>query len=457
MPIQTVPETSTSYYLVAYDREGNERSEGERLLSDEIVRAVANDPITDVMVLSHGWNGDLPSARTQYDSWIATMLACSADRETAATVAGGFRPLLVGLHWPSLAWGDEELGGSSFAVGGSTTDIEPPTVDVVVDGYADRLSATPAAREAIRTIIEAALVDIAPTTLPPAVREAYQVLDRETGQQALGEGSAPGDDREPFDPERTYQAALLEEQMTTFGGFGLGGLLAPLRMLTFWQMKRRACRFGETGAAELVRRVLASVPEDRVVRLHLMGHSFGCIVVSAGVVGGRADAPVLVDSVALVQGALSLWSYSPDIPVAPGRAGYFHKLFTRQLVRGPTVVTMSEHDRAVGSFYPLGAGIARQVEYVPGELPKYGGIGAFGARGTLPKVEDLAVRRAEEPYDLRGGVVYNVDCSNVIATGSGPSGAHSDICHPEVAHLVWSAMTSAMRVGAAAGERPAHT
>lgn len=451
MPIQTVPETTTTYYLVAYDREGRERSEDGRRLTDEIVRTVADEPVTDVIVLSHGWNGDLPSARAQYDRWIGTMLACTADRESAAAVTGGFRPLLVGLHWPSMAWGDEEIGGSSFAVGDGTQAGAPATVETIVDGYADRLSGTPAARAAIRTIVEAALADISPTTLPPEVRAAYEELDRETGQQALGEGSAPGDDREPFDAERTYQAALLEEQMTAYGAAGLGGILAPLRTLTFWQMKRRACRFGESGAAALVRRIQASTPDSRVVRLHLMGHSFGCIVVSAAVVGGPEDRPASVDSMTLVQGALSLWSYSPDIPMAPGRAGYFHHLVTRRLVRGPVVVTMSEHDRAVGSFYPLGAGIAGQVEYVPGVLPKYGGFGAFGARGSLPRVEDLAVRAAHEPYDLQRGVLYNVDCSAVIATGSGPSGAHSDICHPEVAHLVWSAMTSVMPAGVDAG------
>lgn len=453
MPIQTVPGTTTTYYLVAYDGRGRERSDGGRRLSDEIVRAVAEEPVSDVIVLSHGWNGDLPSARAQYDRWIGAMLACTADRESAATVTGGFRPLLTGLHWPSMAWGDEELGGSSLAVGegtGSGESEAAETVDTIVDGYADRLSDTPSAREALRTIVDAALVDIAPATLPPEVRSAYEVLDRETGQQALGEGSAPGDDREPFDAERTYQAALLEEQLTPYGGAGLGGILAPLRTLTFWQMKRRACAFGESGAAALLRRVRAAVPKDRVVRVHLMGHSFGCIVVSAAVAGGPAEEPMPVESLTLVQGALSLWSYSPEIPVAPGRTGYFHALTSRRLVSGPTVVTMSEHDRAVGSFYPLGAGLARQVEYLPGALPTYGGIGAFGARGALPKVEDLTVRGADEPYGLRGGVVYNVDCSAVIATGTGPSGAHSDICHPEVAHLVWSAMTSAMHVAPAA-------
>ncbi len=72
-----------------------------------------------------------------------------------------------------------------------------------MDDYASRLADTPAARAAIRTIVEAALLDIAPTTLPPVVRAAYEALDRETGLSALGSGAEPGADREPFDAEAT--------------------------------------------------------------------------------------------------------------------------------------------------------------------------------------------------------------------------------------------------------------
>jgi hypothetical protein len=444
MPVETVPST---YYLICYDGGGAERLEQGRRLSDEVSTVVAEEPVTDVVVLSHGWNGDVPAARGQYERWIGTMLACADDREAVATMVPGFRPLIVGLHWPSKAWGDEEVTGASFAVGAASTPEAARSVEQLVDDYAARLADTPAARAAIRTIVEAALLDIAPTTLPPAVRAAYEVLDRETGLPALGGGAEPGADREPFDAEATYQAAQLEEQLTPYGaGQFLGGVLAPLRTLTFWQMKRRACQFGETGAAALLRRLQASAPADRPVRFHLMGHSFGCIVVSACVAGVPGPQSARVDSLTLVQGALSLWSYCSWIPMLPERRGYFHRLVSDRLVRGPVVATTSIHDRAVGSFYPLGAGVARQVEFAPGELPKYGGIGTFGARGPLPAVEDLTVRGLDEPYDLRRGVVYNVECSPVIAHGSGPSGAHSDICHPEIAHLVWSAMRSAMLV-----------
>ena len=184
------------------------------------------------------------------------------------------------------------------------------------------------------------MVDIAPVRLPPAVRVAYEVLDQEAGLLALGGGAEPGADREPFDAEATYQAAQLEEQLAPYGaGQFLGGLLAPLRTLTFWQMKRRACQFGETGAAALLRRLQASAPAGRPVRFHLMGHSFGCIVVSACLAGAPSRRPARVSSLTLVQGALSLWSYCSRIPMFPERSGYFHRLVSDQLVRGPVVVT----------------------------------------------------------------------------------------------------------------------
>ena len=33
----------------------------------------------------------------------------------------------------------------------------------------------------------------------------------------------------------------------------------------------------------------------------------------------------------------------------------------------------------------------------------------------------------------------NLDATEVIKNGTGPSGAHSDICHPAVAQTVWQA------------------
>src|SRR3546814_12839715 len=59
-------------------------------------------------------------------------------------------------------------------------------------------------------------------------------------------------------------------------------------------------------------------------RFHLMGHSFGCIVVSAAIAGEPgATPPKPVASAFLAQGALSLWAYCGDVD---GKPGYFHRI-----------------------------------------------------------------------------------------------------------------------------------
>ncbi len=47
---------------------------------------------------------------------------------------------------------------------------------------------------------------------------------------------------------------------------------------------------------------------------------------------------------------------------------------------------------------------------------------------------------ADHVYSFKSGTLYNLEASNVIRNGGGLSGAHSDIVHPEVAHVLWEAM-----------------
>jgi hypothetical protein len=426
-----------SYHLVAFDAAGAERGEAGGLYSRELTGLIARKAPTDVFLLSHGWMGDVPAARRQYGAWVSAMAGCPEDEAAARARPGGFRPVVVGVQWPSKAWGEEDLGPAAFAV--PATDAgAPPAEDGVarlVTASAAALGDTPTTRAAVRTIVDAALEDPVPMTLPVPVREAYEALDASLELGAEGEGAAPGDDRARFDPEAAYQAALMEE-LTSFGGVSLGGVLGPLRVLTFWHMKRRARDVGAGGVA----RLLSSLQEAaREARFHLMGHSFGCIVVSSAVASPlRAGRPP-VTSLALVQGAMSLWSFCSAIPSASGRPGFFHRVLADRHVRGPVVVTTSVHDRAVRTFYPLGAGARGQVDYLPERLPTYGAIGTFGVRGPGIRVVDEDLRPVDEPYDLEPGVVHDLRGDDVIKDSSGVMGAHSDITKPPVAHAVWQA------------------
>src|SRR5262249_38313414 len=110
MPVRQIPGTDVSYYLVVFDENGNERREPDgTLLSDTGGQRVADvgAPVTDVFFTSHGWKGDVPAAIEQYDAWVGTMANLQPDRDVARQARRGFAPLIVGLHWPSLPWGDE--------------------------------------------------------------------------------------------------------------------------------------------------------------------------------------------------------------------------------------------------------------------------------------------------------------------------------------------------------------
>jgi hypothetical protein len=441
MPIEHIPGIDVTYYLIAFDKHGRERTDDpDGLMRERAAQVLRDEPVTDVFIISHGWQGDVPAARDQYQRWIRAMHGQEADRQRIRELRPGFRALVIGLHWPSLPFGDEELGS---AVASFATPDGAPDVEQFVETYADRIADTPAARAALRTIFEAAVENVAPDALPPEVREAYLVLDREAGLGGDGPGGTPSSDREPFDPDKAYEFA--QQEAASFGGFGLGGLLSPLRQLSFWKMKDRAKSFGESGGFKLVE-TLQTAAAGRDVRFHFMGHSFGCIVVSATLAGPPDATRMLmpVHSAVLVQGALSFWSYCSDIPKAPGKPGYFRRLVENHIVQGPILTTLSEFDTAVGKFYPIGAGIRGDVVFAPGEFPKYGGLGTFGAQGPDLEIVDMAMLPANGAYAFETGKIYNLEGSEFIAGGSGVSGAHSEIDKPEVAHAVWQAAMSGL-------------
>jgi hypothetical protein len=250
-----------------------------------------------------------------------------------------------------------------------------------------------------------------------------------------------------------------------------GVALLAVSQLSFWSMKDRARQIGAKFGHPFLNDLLAASPN---LRIHLMGHSFGCILVSAAVCGpapGDGAECTLdrhqVGAVYLVQGAMSVWSYSEHFPFNVAEAGYFWP--AQQRIRGPLVTTQSRWDRANGFLYPLAttlecpdvipATVRHEMLWRPvaadattSDLLDYGAaVGAHGLLDTVPAASPLpAMKRAsdlpEPEYGLRPGGIYNMDASAVISDRSNPwMGAHSDIVHAEVAELFWQAVLAAMR------------
>jgi len=453
MSIQQVPDTDLRYYLVSYDKDGRERADDpDGVMSERIAQAIRDDQITDTFVMSHGWKGDIPAAIEQYDRWIKAMADCTADRQEIRQTRPGFKALLVGFHWPSQPWGEEEfgMGAASFATAGAASGLATlaPGLETFIDNYADRIADTPRARQAIRTLVLGAMnAGPGTTSMPPDMAEAYRILNQEADLGSAGPAGDPGEDREPFDPDRAFRNARASAAKLTpggapaFGGFSLSGLLSPLRQLSFWKMKARGRKIGESAGTSLLWKMTEAVPAGKDVGFHLMGHSFGCIVVSSMVHGENGTGVLArpVNSLTLVQGATSLWGFCKDIPEA-GKPGYFRRVIDDNKISGPILTTQSKRDTAVGRFYPIAAGITLQVDFPAGQFPKYGGLGAFGIQGPGLSLHDLAIGDASHKYNFEPRHVYNLECTGVIKDGSGASGAHSDIAKPEVAHAMWEAV-----------------
>lgn len=437
MPIRAVPGTERQqYYLIAFDKLGAER-QGDHagldgLLSRRITRDLAERRPTDIFFFSHGWNGDMDDAERQYDAWTGMVAERRADIERIQQLRGELRPMMIGVHWPSKAWGDERTGGSFGAGADRAAGTPALDVDALVESFVERLGEE--SRDDVRTIVAVAAHNNRPEELSSSLKGAFKSLEQRVLPPRTGPGGAPGSDRGPLNVDGLYDK-VLQSQMASFGQDGLGGgLLDMLRVFTFWSMKDRARSFGAGGGHQLLHAVQDAAPEARV---HLMGHSFGCIVVSAMAAGAAAGGahPRPISSLVLVEGALSCWAYSPQLLSDPGTPGYFHRIIADRLVSGPIVAVHSDYDYAVGRYYPLGARMGGPTSFAdPGP---FSALGRFGAQGV--GAASGALRPPDQRYNLTGGSIYNFDGSAVIKALDGPGGAHNDIVHPELGHLIWEA------------------
>jgi hypothetical protein len=115
MSTHTIPGTSTEYHLIAFDANGLERTDDVAggIFSRTVLEKVKAEAPTNIFLFSHGWKGDALAAIDQYNRWIKAMVDLSPD---AQRMGPGFKPLWIGLHWPSLPWGEE--GSGSFAAAG---------------------------------------------------------------------------------------------------------------------------------------------------------------------------------------------------------------------------------------------------------------------------------------------------------------------------------------------------
>ncbi|GES11886.1 hypothetical protein Amac_054830 [Acrocarpospora macrocephala] len=415
--------------LFSFDRHGVLRD--EHGLLGNVIAALqrTTKPITDVFILSHGWLNDHAQAQALYGDWIRAMADYAHVRQAEIQARRpGFRPLLLGVHWPSAPWENPRTLVS---------------LDQKVAFFTDLIGDRSAADD-LGPLLEDAQANPDPDTLSAQNEDRLHRIDEKSGLRKDQVGALPGDDRGDFDAGRIF-ADYKRTWRDAVGDEPLRSALSPLWVTSFWKMKRRALDVGGLGVHTLLK-TLQAADESHQVRFHLAGHSFGGIVMSAALQGPPGGQPLArpAHSLALLQGALSHWSFARRIPDTE-RSGYFHPVIAANLVSGPMVVTRSAHDRALGWFYRMAATLTRDVHLNrrAKRLPHYGAIGTYGLAGLTDAPLDLVVRPGQLRYRLEPGRRYNVDGSAVIVSSSfSVQGGHSNLVHPELAAVIWEAATT---------------
>jgi hypothetical protein len=418
--------------------------------------------ITDLYVFTHGWNNDRGTARRLYDGFFGLLAG-----QLAANPSG--TPGLAGVYWPSKRWSDEPTpdfraapatlpgdGAAAFAPGAEArADVAEPTLDDRT--LADLLDTFPDGK--------AALERMAALLTGPPTRQAQAEFLAELKEFSARAGT-PGDDGESEDGTTPAEPRMLAEDPTVLfaeyrdkledigvefaegfaGGeaaFGVrlkglwNGAKEALRGATYWEMKNRAGVVGRRGLGPLLGALAASAPG---VRVHLIGHSFGARLVSYALDGLPAGV-VTVKSVTLVEGAFSHFAFAQPLPFDAHRKGALAGRQSR--IDGPLTVCFSSHDHAVGVFYPLAsftAGDDSSGLHKPSW--RWGGMGADGAQGDGLFLDGIQAAGPGAHYRFGKGRILNIDTSDVVRSGGAPSGAHSDIVHPELTWIVLAASRS---------------
>ena len=431
---------------------------------DALLAEVPGRGVTDLFVFSHGWNNDPAVARRLYNGFFGLLAGQLSDASATRPITAG----LAGVVWPSRRWSDEPI-----------PDFAPAPV-AAASGAASATPVEAAAPEAASAIIDPETLAGLRETFPaaaPVVDEMAALLEGPPTDQAQarfhaclkhfatlagtadddGEGDSAGPTDEPrmllddhtvlFERYRdALQASGVDISPDGSGEAGIGDLAGGIwngakeafRQATYWEMKNRAGTVGRNGLGPLIGQLHTAAGQ---LRVHLIGHSFGARLVSyalAGLPDGLTPSPV--KSLTLLQGAFSHFAFARPLPFDASRNGALAGMNAR--VDGPLTVCFSVHDGAVGKLYPL-ASIASGDDSAAAQDPLYrwGGMGADGAQGVDATLDAIQAAGRDASYRFSPDRILNIDASEVVRRGGPPSGAHSDIIHPELSWVVLAAAT----------------
>lgn len=424
---------SAPWYVIPFDKVGACTAP---LTRKHVVEAVGATDHTDVFLFSHGWNNDWETASERYEDFIGGFVKMRAELDLA--LSGPYRPVLIGVFWPSTALVMPWERAPKFAGTRTGVDADSDAWRREVEELAAALDDSD--REAFYGLTQTGEL------IGADARQLAGILAKAVKRFALADSEMSAADKAPSADELLERAARLPGAPDKAGkpgsfGFATGATGVPqaafslsaldprqlVRMATVLQMKDRAARVGAHGVGPLLRDIMAARPTTRV---HLIGHSYGAIVVlSAVCYPPDRPLPAPVDSMLLLQPAVSQWCFAADVAGEGFPGGYRGAL---ERVRRPIFTTFSRHDAPLTKLFHLAVRRDKdlgQPQIAGGGLPqppsRYAALGGFGPAGLAPnEVAVLELKPPPDRYDH--GPLPKICALNADKT----IGGHGDISVP---------------------------
>src|SRR6266478_6285301 len=102
------------WYIIPFDKAGTCIAP---LTRRDLLQSLQTQNYTDVFIFSHGWNNDWKIATDRYENFVGGFLRMRAEYQLPARP--GYKPLLVGIFWPSTALVMPWEAAPQFAASGS--------------------------------------------------------------------------------------------------------------------------------------------------------------------------------------------------------------------------------------------------------------------------------------------------------------------------------------------------
>jgi predicted alpha/beta hydrolase family esterase len=406
------------------------------------------DGVTDVIVMSHGWNNDRADAEHLYEQLFTSFAPLASDLQNRKLA-------IVGVIWPSKRF-DELVAATASSNGAQgSASLSAPAGSASDALLAEKLEGMKAFFDSAE---QKALIDELHALIPDLedngsarkefVEKARKLLDpgaadredmstvffKDDGNEIMKRLKIDEEDLDTSVTDGAEGSASLPlgvgvVKPATGGAAGFFGFLSGFKaaamnvmnFTTYYEMKSRAGKVGRNGVGPLVDKLA-----QQVERVHLVGHSFGGRVVTAAAAGSTTDR---IRSMSLLQTAFSHSGFSKE------KKGFFRSVVDSRRVNGPIIVTHSVKDKAVGVAYPIASRLNGDTAAALGDAnDKFGGLGRNGAQhmesGEAVEGKLLPVGGA---YQFEAGKFYNLEANDLIP-------GHSDITGREVAQAIRSAM-----------------